>query len=495
ISSIQFTSERLLEREDEIFAFQIERLTEEADSIKASIDNLMTPKIAQFDQMVTEFYANTAKHRNAMKSEISKFEKDMKVNVAALTDSQSKINQIAKRGNKLEKSIDSATEALHERTVGITNQIDELEKNILEYKKEMKKSATDFSKEFRLNKAQIYKSNVMLIDSQILFDAALTKFEVIENSLKYLISQSDNAEKNDQISIEQFEIYSESTDLAFSDLCKKVDKLELRLKRYESLSIENNEKLIQRDTHTNLKLEKHYETHRKWLYLWLSRSFGLLSTIIFQQQPQLFGLSIIQSLRSLDETRDVLEDDCSFIPAFVEDCKKECAALLKDLSIILFESYLMTAETADKVDALEKGKARIRSRITNLFTDFDITLKCSGLDEADLKNLSEIFSLLEARLIKDIESTFHTTNNSFDESIEKFHSLYEALVDEDPAFKTGVVTIDTSSDSSDDGNDQYDTSTRSSSSNSSSMWGVTSDLLIGTSKDGGYKPLRLVEKR
>ncbi|GME99884.1 unnamed protein product [Ambrosiozyma monospora] len=229
----------------------------------------------------------------------------------------------------------------------------------------------------------------------------------------------------------------------------------------------------------------------------------------------------ITALSKLEETGQYVKDEASFVEGFVVQCKETCLSLLKELSLLLFEFYLLDSGDADAEVELDQEKImaecehRIQDTVLGIFVSFRKTVQGSQLDDKDKLDLTMIVGGFEEKLKQDLGLVVRNFNAVFKRNIDDFYVVFGAIKelkaqwghgDKDKDTDKGefsgsgneggtgfgddksVISIHSTSDYEREGDDGDSSDNTSWSFEHESSSNSESDLSV-------YKPLKLVQKR
>ncbi|KAG7693856.1 hypothetical protein KL951_004335 [Ogataea haglerorum] len=465
MTDLKATLNHFMAKEDELFYNISVRLQKESDTLNANLNTVVKNGMLQIEEMVAKFQTKMKACRQNIKGELNKFDTIKEVS-----------EKTEQNLGKFESSLSTYTAKMQR----LEQQSANLKKTIDQYVSQVDIKAELMDKEHELAKIRICKCNLMLTNSQILLEKILGNMDgAAEVSLSDVLKDLDRDFSLD--SDTYFKAYCESTDLTLVDISKKLETVQSTLGEHDD-SIKKTRSSIE-DVRRDMREELRQFTSRneQWIYNWISVLYGLFSSDIAQLQIQLLGLDDLDSLRKLEETGAYLKDECVFIENFIFECKKQCFGLLRELSLLLFEFYLLKTEYLSQNQILEECDTRIETTVARLFELFQTSLQNSSMSHRDSQNLSTTICKFQEKLVADLKLTCSNFNVIFKQNIEDFFIIFKTLKDMDerlPSDEDSSVLINNRHSFSDD-----DAVT----SNSSDSWGLDDA--------SAYKPLRLVEKR
>ncbi|GME77205.1 unnamed protein product [Ambrosiozyma monospora] len=322
-------------------------------------------------------------------------------------------------------------------------------------------------------------------------------------------------------SFPEFKIYSDATDLALMDLTHKYNDLHHEFKTQQQ-QLSQSQFQPQPQLHTNpqnitqKELTQFQTQNEKWIFNWFSVLYGLFNADVTQLQTQLYGLNNITALSKLEETGQYVKDEASFVEGFVVQCKETCLSLLKELSLLLFEFYLLDSGSGEDGPELDQEKImsecerRINDTVLGIFVSFRKTVQGSELDEKDKSDLKLIVGGFEEKLKGDLGLVVRNFNAVFKRNIDDFYVVFGAIKElKEQWGNVNDKDLNQSSGSDEDGNEFGDDrsviSVHSTSdyeregdgdSSDNTSWSFDHESSSNSGSDSSvYKPLKLVEKR
>ncbi|KAG7901028.1 hypothetical protein KL907_004473 [Ogataea polymorpha] len=464
IVDLKASLNQFVAKEDELFYNISVRLQQESDTLNANLNTAVKNGMLQIEEIVAKFQTKAKTYRQSIKNELQRL------------DTVKEVSEKTEQNlHKFESSLSTYTTKMQQ----LEHQSANLKKTVDQYVSQVDIKAELMDKEHELAKIQMCKCNLMLTNSQILLEKVLGNMDgSADLSLSDVLKDLDHNLTLD--SDAYFKAYCESTDLTLVDISKKLETVQSTLGLHDE-SIQKTRSGIE-DAKRDMREELRQFTSRneQWVYNWISVLYGLFTSDIAQLQIQLLGLDDLDSLRKLEETGAYLKDECVFIENFIFECKKQCFSLLRELSLLLFEFYLLKTEYLSQDQILQECDTRIETTVARLFELFQTSLQNSSMNHKDSQNLSTIISKFQDRLVSDLKLTCSNFNVIFKQNVEDFFIIFKTLKEMDerlPSDEDSVIVNNRHSFSDDDAN----------TTSSSDSWGLDDA--------SAYKPLRLVEKR
>lgn len=196
ISQIQFTCERLLFKEDEVFAEYKRMFSDQTKRTFDQLDKNVNSKTLRFDELIKYLNELTMSFKLDFKEKFKLFENcKHEINNKILTHNEN--------FSKLDVKIKDLTNKLIDSTdlfKNIFNNINEKSEKVNKFVNKSMNEISEFKKiilkDLEINKIQLVKSNILLLDSKILLDTSITKFELLINKDKLILDNFASAESN-----------------------------------------------------------------------------------------------------------------------------------------------------------------------------------------------------------------------------------------------------------------------------------------------------------
>ncbi|GME69523.1 unnamed protein product [[Candida] boidinii] len=196
ISQIQFTCERLLFKEDEVFAEYKRMFSDQTKRTFDQLDKNVNSKTLRFDELIKYLNELTMSFKLDFKEKFKLFENcKHEINNKILTHNEN--------FSKLDVKIKDLTNKLIDSTdlfKNILNNINEKSEKVNKFVNKSMNEISEFKKiilkDLEINKIQLVKSNILLLDSKILLDTSITKFELLINKDKLILDNFASAESN-----------------------------------------------------------------------------------------------------------------------------------------------------------------------------------------------------------------------------------------------------------------------------------------------------------
>ncbi|OUM53015.1 hypothetical protein BVG19_g2257 [[Candida] boidinii] len=181
ISQIQFTCERLLFKEDEVFAEYKRMFSDQTKKSFDQLEKIVSSKILRFDELIKYLNELTMDFKLDFKEKFKLFENcKHEINNKILTHNEN--------FSKLDVKIRDLTNKLIDSTdlfKTILNNINEKSEKVNKFVNKSMNEISEFKKiilkDLEINKIQLVKSNILLLDSKILLDTSINKFEYLIN--------------------------------------------------------------------------------------------------------------------------------------------------------------------------------------------------------------------------------------------------------------------------------------------------------------------------
>ncbi|QPG75115.1 hypothetical protein FOA43_002456 [Brettanomyces nanus] len=433
------------------------KIDKELEQLARKNKNCIDKEIKKIDKSVLKA---TQKIDNVVSSNVERIER-VKQGFIDLIETDDRLKNLVSRLKNLEKSMNQLENQFATRFKKLDEQATGMNTIIHKCIDATEISTVELYKGIDMMKVNSYKCNIQLVNSKILFDAALSKFELVEKSIKMIVNDDDDEEIScadniqdlsspqlrlenclesaietrkkldllkckkdnelsnshqlslilddhdldssaDKSSFEYFKIYSDTTDLAIADLNERLKKLEHK-KPIEPQDCD------------------------QWVNNWISAMYGLFSSDIIYLQSQIFGDSKLKGLELFEETGVHLESDYQDIKDFVEECKEMCLKQMNSISLLVVESHMVGNH--DDKSILKECTMKIELTVKQVFEGFITRIGNLSLDQEEKKSLREILVHFKRRLETDLKSAASEYLGLFRHNVDDFYLIQDSLVD------------------------------------------------------------------
>jgi len=470
----------------------LKELNERYDDIEKRINQTLFSNKLQMDKTLNEHEQRNNKEFVIQQKKLQQFiyENRKKVEVT-VTKNIERIEQI-KRGfidlletddelkgtlrriKTLEKSVSSAEDRFAKKNKEMDENVRKLNTTINKLEDKSENAALEVDKSVDIVKVNCYKSNIQLLNSKILFDTALSKFEVVQGSIKELITggqpKSCNSTKFKDKSFDNAQKRLERCLEASLQVRKKLEMIECKrdnemnnshtlslvldehsLDPQAELSKQSSEDfgyfkiysdandLVISDLNDRVnKLERSiqgskiltsnpvlYETSENSGSEWISAIYGMLNTDIVMLQYHAFGLERLESLNLFEETGHKLGSQYKMVSEFVNICKRDCIKLISSIRIIVLESYLVQNQNDNYI--IKECKIKITASLSDIFEWFKKNVTESSVSAKEENSLLEILIHFRKRLTSDLINMATEYLSLFRQHLNDFHTIHDSL--------------------------------------------------------------------
>ncbi|GMM30163.1 hypothetical protein DAMA08_029080 [Martiniozyma asiatica (nom. inval.)] len=457
LQDIEIVVNSILQDEETVDAKQLEYLKKSSETLKLEFSDLVINKTLEFNTNIQKAISLIAKDKAQCQSSC----KQVSTVMEKIPEIKNKLTELAEHTSTVSDFIKSVTGKADEIKIKLKNKFQELDDNLQKERKSIyeKVDAESFN---------LKKCNALLSSAKILYDASLLKFQDVLSSsssdLKYANSSTtknspaeyklesllqDAIKIRAQISDESVNVgnlldvdYDSSPNNCFSldkltqntlqlmllDISKRMDLLELNLKKQKTALDNNLSKMQYISKNTSEKVDSIKDHSDEWIISWVSVIYGLFSSSFTDLQRQLVGVDNLTSLNVFVSACQHLQEGSAFIDEFVLLCKSTCLRLMKQMSVLIFEYYLIHRDT-QKIGSSILGVCyeKITHEVDNMFVLFEKALQSSNIDKNHKFKLSTTVLQFKDRLEQDLKGNAENFNSMFKQNIQDFYIIHDTI--------------------------------------------------------------------
>lgn len=287
---------------------------------------------------------------------------------------------------------------------------------------------------------QLFKCNALLVNAKILFESSLIRFEsvlqlldtnndttdlsenkenilpgdastklevLLNDGLRIIGSLNDNKNSACEIdsllghelgtSTRERDIEGNSAVALLFDVSKRIETVETQINLQERYIHQNFDKLRTMNTKHTEKISELKTHSEEWITAWVSVIYGLFNSTFMDLQNQLLGNDSFSSLKGFIETLSIFNNGDLFLEEFVLHCKDTCLKVMKEVSLLIFEYYLIhknITKTGESI--LPICQSKISFEVDTLVSLFEETLTRTKINSKEYPKLrAEVSSFKE----------------------------------------------------------------------------------------------------
>jgi len=505
-------------------------------SNKLEVDEIMN----QYEQKINAWFVNQQKK---LKQHIYESQKKAEVTVSKnierieqvkkgfidLLETDDELRGTLRRTKMLERAVSNAENSFAAKFKEMDDQVRRLNTIINKLEDKSGDATLEVCKGIDIVKVNCYKSSIQLLNSKILFDAALSKFEVVQNSLKELVTEGQEEEcPSRNFEKRQLEDAQQRLEKCLKESISVRRRLEMiECKRENEMSNSHTLSLILDEHSLDPKLEMSQQSSDDFGYFkiysdandlaisdlndrvskleqqiskvpgsdslhnrlsntsedllnnWISALYGMLNTDVMRIRSHIFGLEELEALNLFEETGHQLGSQYAMISEFVDICKRYCTKIMSTVSIIVLESHLVKNQNDEYIT--KECKLKIRLSLDDIFEQFKKTVFDSSISSNEKNSLLELLAHFRERLLSDLITAAVEYLSLFRQNINDFQIIHDSL-----------NSLNNSSETSKESEESilsFVSGTSDSSKNS-----ILSTSSWRTESDQSFKPLKLVQR-
>jgi hypothetical protein len=340
-------------------------------------------------------------------------------------------------------------------TKNMTQKMDEAEANVEQKFKNLNMKLTD-------QDVDIFKCNALLVNSRILLEAAVSKFESIEcinnnadltsshqeriiACLKTATEITDYFKTQDNVNIDtasskllselplttgylEKDPYKNSINTLLFEFMKRLSLIEEKLSTY-NLLINNNSKEIKKlDLTTDNKISDLKFYSDEWITSWVSVIYGLFNSSFLHLENQLFGIDCLEYTTIFDVSNPELDDNSQLFYEIMDQCKQTSLKIIKEVNLLIFEYYLVQKSyTNNRSSLLNMCNTKIDEELDDLFKHFEISILASKVPKAKQGNIINTLFKLKHDLCSDLKGDTQRFNELVKQNLDDFYIIHDTM--------------------------------------------------------------------
>ena len=422
----------------------------EIDQQRDSFKNLITNKSLELETRISDAKTSCQKIKIAVHTDMQKVV-EVSSKLMSMKNDFANIGESVKNTRVMTQSIQTEVAAA----------LEEAREKIKHYMDEFESSCSSLEERSKLHEVDIFKCNAMLVNAEILLEAALAKFEFIE-----AIDTSDNSAKSessrlvtclqnaldvkkyfdDQPEVEQEDgealsdalpfrtpaveknPYKNSVNSVIFELMKRLSLLEERTTDQMSMISKNADKIKLLDASTTEKLSGMKFHSDEWITAWVSVIYSLFNSSFLQLENQLFGIDCLEYPSIFDVANEKLEENSTLFYDIMDKCKEKCVKIVKEVNMLIFEYYLVqNAYSGTNSSLLSMCNTKIDEEISDLFIHFDSTIRNSSISQSKQSGIMNTLLRLKMDLTSDLKSDTLRFNTLVKQNLDDFYLIHDTM--------------------------------------------------------------------
>lgn len=409
---------------------QIMAYKRQLDHQRTNFEDLIHNKSLELETKLADAKNTCIKAKKCVQEDLSKVEK-LVGNIRGMKETVNNLNEslelIRSNTKLLEIELKHSTEDVNKR---IDEAIDSLSSKIGEIDKQSESDSVN-----------IFKCNSLLINAQILFEAAISKIEALESIENITPSQNSSStriencrQKADELNdfMKKSNIISSEdnigpTNAALYQILQTLDVLEKKVCSEEVSNLKNT------DAIKGLNLKLHHELidlksqNDDWILTWVSIMYGLFSSSFLQLENQLFGIDFMEYITSNDEKLDDSES-LKLLEEMIVECKKACIKIIKEVNLLVFEYYLIQkSQYSDSSSLTNMCHLKIEEELDKLIKKLEMPINASYLSESKKLGIKNTLLNLRHGLASDLKTDTDKFNWLVKQNLDDFYIIHETM--------------------------------------------------------------------
>lgn len=521
LQSTENVIESILKDNEVIDVEKLGFFRKEIEQQRISFNDLITNKALELETKISDAKSTCLKIKNNVHSDMLKFQsyveriKELKMDIVNINDSLTKTKSSSQN---LENEVAQFTKDVNHR---MNESIKLIDDSIVSLNNRLKDQDVD-----------ICKCNSLLINSQILFEASIAKFELIESINKddgkstvsqeriisclksaleinehFKNSNEVNSDYNDSTTessklmselplttgfIEK-NPYSNSINSLLFEFMKRLSNIEEKLLDHNSLINNNSNKIKNLDLSTNDKISDLKFYSDEWIISWVSVIYGLFNSSFLHLENQLFGIDCLEYTTIFDIGTSEIENNSELFYDIMDKCKQKCLKVIKEVNLLIFEYYLVQKSYSNnKSSLLALCYAKIDEELTELFESFQISINNSKITKTKLLSINNTLFKLKHDLTSDLKDDTQRFNSLVKQNLDDFYIIHDTMKSIFRESSSNPVKEDTGDDDSIIEISEHSNSLLSSSHEDSSFSENDSSILPDNLSEASLRPFKLL---
>lgn len=436
IKNIEGVIESILKDHEVLDIKQFEFFKNEIEQQRSSFKDFITNRSLEFEATIFEAKNSCLKSKNSVHTDLKK-----------ITELVSRIEAVKSDITGLEEKLNNVSIKSSVFTTKLDTLSLEIKNKIENLKTESTKSYNDLDETLQNQKIELYKCNALLISSQILFDASISKFEQIESvdetndhaTTKRLIRCLEKATDLNEFLQTQEDIerkllttpdaiHDHSFNTLLFELTKRLSSVEEKLFNHNSLISSNDSKIKHLESSTSEKISGLKSYSDEWITSWVSVIYGLFNSSFMHLENQLFGVDCLEYTTIFDIAEDKIETNSKLLYTIMDKCKQTCLRIIKEINLLIFEYYLVQKSFANTSTSLiSLCNLKIDDELNNLFLELETDVKSLTIIPQKKTEMFNTLMKLKYDLASDLKDDTEKFNELFRQNLEDFCIIHDTM--------------------------------------------------------------------
>lgn len=345
------------------------------------------------------------------------------------------------------------------------------ESEVFKVKKKIYDFKNHLDKKLDIKELQLMKTNGLLTKSKILFETSLLRFEYI---LKAAGEKLDDVEQNkENISMEdessyklekllneslslverikhkeisasmlddlleletgttfesELAIQEKASDELLFDISRKLEVIETQINEQELYIHKSFDKVKSLNSNNSEKITKLQSHSEEWVIAWVSVIYGLFNSSLTDLQNQLLGRDSFESFNHFIRKIESFDDRDSFLEDFISYSKDTCLKVMKEISLLIFEYYLIHQNihhTGESI--LTFCEEKIEFEVDTLIALFEETLVRTTIKQSEYSKLRAAVAEFKNTIKSDMTANALSFNELFRQNLRDFYIIHDTM--------------------------------------------------------------------
>ncbi|OUT24009.1 hypothetical protein CAS74_000391 [Pichia kudriavzevii] len=449
ISNIEHVIESILRDHENIDIEQLKFFKSEIDQQRITFKNLISNKTLELETKISAATSVCSKAKTQVQTDL-KNAKDMICHSDYLKNElnaiQQTLNNVKLKSQTIETDMTELYDSISEKRTFI--------------EQEFKEKFTSLNEKLNSQYVDIHKCNNLLLDSQIMLEAAVIEFEKVSNPTD--IAKSSNITERTILCLRKalevksyYETGTETENLCSSSMITElpftsgnietdpnknsvnaslikimshVSDIEERLDVQEVLIKKNCSDLKNSLNLTATKVSDIKAYSDEWITSWIAVLYALFNSTFMNLEDQLFGIDYMEYKTIFQFESNKSNENSNLLQDIVEKCKKTCLKTINEVNLLIFEYYLVQKSSPECGSSLVSlCEAKIDEELEDLFESIKIALGRSSITEPQKSNILNTLHKLKQDLVSDLKCDTRRYNSLVKQNLKDFHLIHDTI--------------------------------------------------------------------
>lgn len=447
IRNVEQVIESILKEHEVLDIKQFEFFKTEIEQQRSAFKSFIANRSLEFETTVSDAKTSCLKAKNSVHADLKK-----------ITDLMGQVPQLRLNLMTMSSSLEETTGKAANLNQNLEALAAEFDEKLEILKNSTSKTLISIEEGLQNDKIEISKCNSLLHCSEILFEAAISKFEEIEllksgeeshndrrilsermttclkqavELNKFLKSEDLASSKTINGEVEKSKetnINDSSVNILLFDLIKRLELMEEKICSHHSLINGNDVKIRHLESSTSEKISDLKYCSDEWITSWVSVIYGLFNSSFLHIENQLFGIDCLEYTTIFDVANDKVDQSSNLFYEIMDKCKQTCLKIVKEVNLLIFEYYLIQGSIATTSSSLlSLCNTKIDDELEILFMELRQTVERTPMSTAKRTDILNTLVRLKADLTSDLKDDTRKFNTLVKQNLEDFCIIHDTM--------------------------------------------------------------------